>query len=302
MIGQLEPLAPTRTGPNRKLHPAALESLQAYLRQYPFTYQDELKVFLNEEWGIQVSKPTICRRLKELDISRQTGQRVGPQSQILRDDWQASIVRMRAEQLVFLDECNFKQQSCWRSMAYGPIGDPVRYHDHMNRGETWSLLPAYSVDGYLPCVALKQGYYNADEIYEWVVNHLLPHCNAFPGPRSVICLDNVSIHCRDRIREAVEAKGCLIRYLPPYSPDFNPIELTFSMLKAWMRRHFQHYREAFKGNFGGFIRFAIEHSGCDQKAREHFRHSPAGYQFEGDYEAYMERLHRYEYKEIDEYQ
>ena len=68
MIGQLEPLAPTRTGPNRKLHPAALESLQAYLRQYPFTYQDELKVFLDEEWGIQVSKPTICRRMKELDI------------------------------------------------------------------------------------------------------------------------------------------------------------------------------------------------------------------------------------------
>ena len=294
MYGHLEPFAPTRPGPNRKIHMAALESMMEYLRRNPCTYQDEMKSFLQEEWGIDVSQPTISTRLKEMKQSLKTGQRVGPQSQELRTSWQVDMVRMRAEQLVFFDECNFKEQSCWQMMAYGPIGEATRYHTSINRGDTWSLMPAYSVDGYLPCTALKKGYFNADEVYEWVVNELLPHCNAFPGPRSVICLDNVSIHCKERIRQAVEGKGCLIRYLPPYSPDYNPIELTFSILKAWMRRHFHHYRDAFRGDFGGFIRFALENSGCDRKAQEHFRHSPAGYQFEGDYENYMEELRRFE--------
>ena len=200
------------------------------------------------------------------------------------------MTRLRAEQLVFFDESNFKKQSCWRRMAYGPIGEPTRYHGNINRGETYSLMPAYTVDGYLPCTALKESYFNADEVFEWLTNHLLPLCNAFPGPRSVICMDNVNIHCNPRIEEAIEAKGCLVRYLPPYSPDFNPIELTFSVLKAWMRRHFDQYRDTFRGNFEGFIRFALEHSECDRYAREHFRHSPAGYQFEGDYEKFMEEV------------
>ena len=150
-----------------------------------------------------------------MNQSLKVGQRVGPQSQELRIAWQADMIRMRAEQLVFFDESNFKEQSCWRMIAYGPIIEAICYHTNINRGDTWSLMPAYSVDGYLPCTALKKGYLNADEVYEWVVNELLPHCNVFPGPRSVICLDNVSIHCKERIRQAVEGKGCLIRYLPP---------------------------------------------------------------------------------------
>ena len=52
MYGHLEPLAPTRPGPNRKIHMAALESIIEYLRRNPGTYQDEIKSLLEEEWGI----------------------------------------------------------------------------------------------------------------------------------------------------------------------------------------------------------------------------------------------------------
>jgi hypothetical protein len=46
------------------------------------------------------------------------------------------------------------------------------------------------------------------------------------------CKDDLNIHLDARVRTALEERGCLIRFLPPYSPDFNPIELTFSMLKV----------------------------------------------------------------------
>jgi transposase len=53
----------------------------------------------------------------------------------------------------------------------------------------------------------------------------------------VIVLDNVSIHVKNHVAKVVEATGHLIRYLPPYSPDYNPIELTFSVIKAWMKHN-----------------------------------------------------------------
>lgn len=81
--------------------------------------------------------------------------------------------------------------------------------------------------------------------------------NPFPGPRSVLVLDNCSIHHADTVRELIEeqggeylsilctagntklivAKGGILKYLPAYSPDFNPIEQAFSIMKAHLRRN-----------------------------------------------------------------
>ena len=51
----------------------------------------------------------------------------------------------------------------------------------------------------------------------------------------VIVMDNLSIHKMEGIKELIEAKGARIEYLPPYSPDFNPIEMMWSVIKAFVR-------------------------------------------------------------------
>jgi hypothetical protein len=193
-----------------------------------------MSIFLEEEWGLfGISQSTISRLLKEHRISNKKGQKVGhTQSQALRIAWQAQMQDITAEQMVFLDESIFKQQTGWRLMAYGPIGSPARYSDDLTRGETWSILPAYTTEGYLPCTGVRKGFFNADAFASWVLNELLPHLNPFPEAQSVVCLDNLNVHLDPRIRTALEDKGCLIQFLPPYSPDFSPIELTFSILKV----------------------------------------------------------------------
>ena len=55
-------------------------------------------------------------------------------------------------------------------------------------------------------------------------------------PGDIVILDNLPAHKGSRVREAIEAAGASLLYLPPYSPDFNPIENAFSKLKALLRK------------------------------------------------------------------
>ena len=199
------------------------------------------------------------------------------------------MLRLTAEQLVFLDESLFNETTGWRHNAYAPVGQPARYYASRRRGHSWSVLPAYTVDGYLPCIGVKEGWFNGESYYRWIVDELLPHCNPFPGPRSVIVMDNVAIHINPRIEEAIRQHGCEIRYLPPYSPDLNPIELSFSVLKAWIRRHFHQIWPHFEGSFGDFLRYAVRRSRCDQHAKGHFDHSNY-YIYEADLRELERRL------------
>ncbi len=75
-------------------------------------------------------------------------------------------------------------------------------------------------------------------------------------------MDNNSVHIDERITQVIESEDHLIHFLPSYSPDFNPIELTFSVLKAWIKCHYHFTRESCS-NFGDFLQMAIEHNCCD---------------------------------------
>jgi transposase len=59
----------------------------------------------------------------------------------------------------------------------------------------------------------------------------------FPQKNSVLVMDNAKIHHNEKILSIIEEFGGKVLYLPPYSPDFNPIELAFSVIKSWLRRH-----------------------------------------------------------------
>ena len=56
------------------------------------------------------------------------------------------------------------------------------------------------------------------------------------GPGQVVVMDNLSSHKGQRVRELIEGRGCELLFLPPYSPDLNPIERAFAKLKASLRR------------------------------------------------------------------
>ena len=70
----------------------------------------------------------------------------------------------------------------------------------------------------------------------------------------IVVMDNVAIHRVQGVRGMIEAAGATLRYLPPYSPEFNPIELSYSALKAFLRKCAERTEQALRRRAGQFVR------------------------------------------------
>jgi transposase len=84
------------------------------------------------------------------------------------------------------------------------------------------------LQGVLITIFLFQANIDADIFHHWVVQDLLLKVPA----GSVIVMDNASFHKRDDIRQSIEKAGCILEFLPTYSPDLNPIEHKWAQLKS----------------------------------------------------------------------
>ena len=79
---------------------------------------------------------------------------------------------------------------------------------------------------------LLNGPMNGDAFLTYIATQLAPYLSA----GDIVILDNLSTHKVKGVAEIIQAKGARLLYLPPYSPDFNPIEMVFSKLKALLRK------------------------------------------------------------------
>ena len=119
-----------------------------------------------------------------------------------------------------------------------PLGQRARNVRLMCRGLKVSAVAAVALDGFVSVQCSMQSV-NEDVFCDFLERHLLPHLLPFNGvnPRSVVVLDNASIHHTQRAIELIQSVGALVHFLPPYSPDLNPIEELFSKVKACLREN-----------------------------------------------------------------
>jgi transposase len=109
--------------------------------------------------------------------------------------------------------------------------------------KTTTLIAALGIDG-IRCSTVVDGAINGD-VFEAFVRHvLLPELR----PGDVVVMDNLSSHKRLAVRQLIESAGADLVYLPPYSPDLNPIELIFSKVKQLLRSLACRTREALWGS------------------------------------------------------
>lgn len=137
---------------------------------------------------------------------------------------------MRVQDLVFLDEFGAATNMA-RTRARGPRGGRVVCKTPRGHWKSLSTVAAMTVDGMLTAVTFD-GAVNAEAFAGFVGQFLAPALR----PGQVLILDNLSAHKSAQVDRLVEAAGARVLRLPPYSPDFNPIEMAFSKVKAALRK------------------------------------------------------------------
>ena len=146
-----------------------------------------------------------------------------------RARWQTLKPRLEADRLVFVDETWIKTNMA-PPRGWADKGRRLKGFAPHGHWRTMTFLAALRADGITaPCVF--DGPINGLCFQAWVEHCLVPT----PRPGDIVVLDNLGSHKGRPVRQAIHSAGAKLWFLPPYSPDRNPIEQAFAKIKHWMR-------------------------------------------------------------------
>jgi transposase len=152
-----------------------------------------------------------------------------PDVQRQREQWRLRIAEVDPSRFVFIDESGAKTNMTrlrGRCKGGGRLNDSTP----LGHWETTTMIAALRLDG--PAAAMViEGATDAAVFRAYVKHVLVPALR----PGEIVVLDNLSSHKGDEIRRMIEAVGCELWLLPPYSPDLNPIEKMWSKVKEFLR-------------------------------------------------------------------
>ena len=210
--------------------------------QYPGISLHEMQAELLSMLGVTLSCATICRSLKHMGCTRQVLQHVALQrSDELRARFMAHVSLYDPSMLLWIDESGCDRRNSIRKHAYSIRGKTPTDHRLLARGTRYSVIPIMSLQG-IHDVCLFEGSVNGDKFEDFVRSSLLPILQPFNNvnTNSVVIMDNASIHHVDGVVHLIENQaGARLLFLPPYSPDLNPLEEVFSQVKAIMKQNDQ---------------------------------------------------------------
>jgi transposase len=147
-----------------------------------------------------------------------------------RSQWHERLAAVPSARLVFVDESGANTKMT-RLYGRAPVGERRVAHVPHGHYQTSTLIAAVRLRG--PCAPwLFEGAMDGEMFLAWVRQGLVPTLQLDDW----VILDNLATHKVTGVREAIEAAGARLLYLPPYSPDFNPIENLWSKVKQILRR------------------------------------------------------------------
>lgn len=242
--GDVRPTTYTR-GPPPSLGPAEEEIVLNAIAFERGIYLDEIRdqLYVHSGGLVEVEESTICRTLHRWGLSRQVIRRVALQRneerrREFRNTYQSLAM---GNMFVFVDETGNDRRSSCRRNGYSLRNLPPVEHTILVRGVRYSSIAAMSEDGVLDCYICR-GSVDGETFLKFVQECLAPTLLPFDGsnPRSIVVLDNASVHRVREVQQAILNTGALLVYLPPYSPDLNPIECVFHSMKCFVRAHYPH--------------------------------------------------------------
>jgi transposase len=185
-----------------------------------------------------VDHTTMSRAIGRIGWTRKKTVGASERNEEERAAWRAEVNELPARQLVFVDECG-SNIALTPVYARAPKGARAQGSVPRNRGKNTTLIASLSLEG-MGAAMILEGSANGAAFELYVEQLLAPSLHA----GQIVVMDNLRAHKGERVRQAIEAKGCQVLFLPGYSPDLSPIEETFSKLKTYLRRVGARTREA----------------------------------------------------------
>jgi transposase len=227
--GSFEP-RPHGGGPAPALDQDGLERLRGLVKETPDATLDALK----QRLGLGGSIMIVWRALKKLDVtlkkkSPHASERDRPEVQKSRRSFRRKVKPIEPKRLVFVDETGVTTAM---TPAYGraPRGERVEASAPAS-WESVTVIAALGLDGARAPLAFP-GAVNAATFESYVEQVLVPALRE----GDVVVFDNLTSHLGPAVVEAIERAGASVLRLPPYSPDYTPIEEMFSKFKTFLRR------------------------------------------------------------------
>nr|WP_255720351.1 IS630 family transposase [Acuticoccus kalidii] len=194
----------------------------------------EIAAQLAAEKGVTVCPSTVWHFFAKRDITvsktAHAAEQDRPDVARRRHAWLEGQLELDPDRLIFIDETGLSTKMA-RLRGRAPRGERCRAPVPHGHWKTTTFTAGLRRDG-LVAPWLLDGAMDGDAFGTYVARVLAPEL----APGDVVVMDNLPAHKMSGVRETIEAAGALLLYLPPYSPDFNPIENAFAKLKALLRK------------------------------------------------------------------
>ena len=237
--------------------PRVVKLVKAIVDREPELYLDEIQTRVQQTIGVSPSLPTISRILNQMlrYSLRVITEKATQRDCLLRDRFRRDLVFFSDPALFcWVDETHKDRNASRRRRAWGPRGEDncvSRFFAGAGTDVLYSLLAAADINGFVTsaCEIVEKaqgsdmdsthGTVDADRFVDWVENYLCPTLGSYTQlePRSVVVMDNCTLHHDPRVLDLIRSKGAILLYTSPYSPDLNVIERCFRQYKAYLKRH-----------------------------------------------------------------
>ena len=241
----------------RKWSPYFIRLLQSILKDHPEFYLDEFVEELYVRSGVLFNPSSVSLVLrKRLGYSLRVYAEVARQRNEAQRQLFLACLRVLVKdvrQMICLDETAKDRNASRRSKAWGRIGEKLAIEKWFEGEIRYTMMGTCDVTGFLAqCCKLHyrsgseasktsegaSGTVDQKEFAEWIEDFIVPVVGRieFNEPQSIVLLDNASVHFSPRLVVMIEKSGGYVLFLPPFSPDFNPIEKMFQVYKSRLKR------------------------------------------------------------------
>ncbi|KAK3716259.1 hypothetical protein QZH41_008145 [Actinostola sp. cb2023] len=215
--------------------------MQAVLEK-PDLRLHELAHFIEERTGSYFSLPTLSRELHRRGFTNKKVRKVAAQRrEDLREQYRSEMQNHAPHELIFIDETGIDMRHISRETGYAVKGKRPEVRREMTNNQRISVISVIGYDGYLSVCVLQPGETVTGDVFaEYLRNDIVPLLNQYTGRSSnsiVVLADNHRIHHVQEVAERIYGAGALLRYLPPYSPDLNPIEGSYNQAKHFLKEN-----------------------------------------------------------------